>query len=495
MFFAAGVLRPPLHDRLRPQQYASSMQKIWPLPGFAALVTGLLYSSGGPVWDDHLLILGLLPEIAWADLFLQPVGGGRVGSGYFRPLSMAAMKLLGSIPGIHVLSALLHAGSALLLCSLLGRDGRAVLAATVFAVHPMVSEPLAWASALPDVLSLHAGLWAVLLFHSGRQGPGAAAFVLGLLAKETACLPLLAWLLADRRPGKAWVHAGSAAAVYVLLRVFAGTEGGWQPGGAVEAASAVAWPLASTVFPYPLTAVRDLHAVPGWVLPAGLLALLSLAAAAYRGGSWSRAGFLLVLFGPLLALPPTLDGHLATERYAYPGMAGLAWALYGVLPRSSGWKAAVAISLLCLPAHALRARDWKDDQALFQAAVRALPSSSYAWHFLGYVQHGQGLYGASADSLLKAVENGHPHPMDRGLRLESLVLAGRPEEALAWAEGGPQTGLDASYIAWWGRAAWLSGREGKAKELFGLLGRDGGYDGPGWVRDWAGLPSETPDSR
>jgi hypothetical protein len=463
------------------------MQKLWTLPGIAALVIGLLYCTGGPVWDDHFLILQQLPEKGWGELLLQSVGGGRVGSGYYRPVSMLALKGLASVSLVHMLAALLHSGSALLICSILGRDSRGIFAATVFAVHPLVSEPLAWASSLPDVLALHGGLWSVLLFQRSRHGWASFAILLGLLSKESAILPLLAWIICHRPSKRALAHAGTASALYLLMRFTAAPGGSWRVGEAEGLASAIAWPLASLAAPYPLTAVRDLYAAPTWILPVGLGVLLLLAALASRGGAWSRAGAALVLFGPMLALPPTLDGHLAAERYAYVSVAGLAWVLYDWLPRSFGsLKPAMVLAVVCLPLHWMRAQDWKDDQALFTASARALPSSSYAWHLLGYVQHGQGLYGDSAESLQLAIQHGHPHPMDQGLCLEALVLAGRAQEALAWAEAGPQSGLAADYIAWWARASRVAGKERRSQELFRLLRQaDGSYDGPIWVEDWA----------
>ncbi len=437
----------------------------------AALAAAAVYATGGPVWDDHTLILDtLVPMVrsgALPDLWTRAVGGGEVGAGYYRPLSMTALALLGSlgIPAIHLAAAALHAGSTALLQRLLiGRPGWRA-GALLFAVHPLASEALGWASALPDVLAVHLGLWSVLL---ARRSTAAAAalLLLGALSKETALLLLPAGLLADLAPARGWWSWLIGTASALGLRLAAGTGAAWAISGKLGLVPlALAWPVGSLLLPRPLTAVRDLLAAPGWALPLGLATAAGMAALARRDRlAW--AGLALAIAAPALALPPTLTGYLAAERYAYPALVGAAFWLAAALP-ARRWTIAAggALALLAAGLHIRRARAWTGDEALFGSATRSLPTSSYAWHFLGAARQRDGRPCEAAEAFEQAVLTGHPHPADREQALAMLLACGDPERALAWAESGPSQGLSLPYVLHWALAAARSTRCGTALEI------------------------------
>ena len=125
--------------------------------------------------------------------------------------------------------------------------------------------------------------------------------------------------------------------------------------------------------------------------------------------------------------------------------------------------------------------DWRSSVNLFQQAVEAQPESSYAWHLLGVSLAEDDMMSEAADAFGEAVLMGHPHPMDRFFRLKALVLSGRMDEAVRWAEEGPQDGLTAESIAWRARAHFLGGDSRQALVLLNLLQTPHGYDGPPWV--------------
>ena len=58
----------------------------------SVFVIGALYLWGGEVWDDRPLF-DILERTDTLDLWSQPVGGGAVGQGYYRPFSMMILKL------------------------------------------------------------------------------------------------------------------------------------------------------------------------------------------------------------------------------------------------------------------------------------------------------------------------------------------------------------------------------------------------------------------
>jgi len=446
--------------------------------GLAALASAP-YLSGGPVWDDHTLIvqsLALLPLSELGTLWTQPVGGAGPGAGYYRPVAMTALAVLGrlGIPAIHLLAAALHVGSTALLWRLLGGSAAVLL----FAVHPMAGEVLGWASALPDALAVFFSLLAAVLLPRTVLG-ATLALLAGILSKETALLPFVFLALGGLLPLRPALSAWGVAVVGAgAARLLAGTGADyaiWSHRHLIPAA--LAWPVASAGVPWPLTAVRDLLAAPAWVTPLGV-GLLGGMLWWGRRSRLALAGAALLLAAPALALPPTLDGYLAAERYLYPGLVGLAmWATALKPPPRLLW----LVGALALGSHLWRGPQWHSDRALFSAATRAMPSSSYAWHFYGMVAAQEGDMATAADAFGAAVETGHPHPLDRLLRLRALVESGQHEAACAWAADGPDDGLTAEYIAWWARAAWEAGRVDDARRLIGMLQTPDGWDGPPWV--------------
>jgi tetratricopeptide (TPR) repeat protein len=172
---------------------------------------------GTPVWDDaaHLTHPALRSLSGlwriWTDL-------GATQQYY--PLTHTAFwiqaRLWGdAMLGYHVVNVALHAGSAFLLALLLRRLAvpGAVLAAVVFALHPVQVESVAWVSELKNTLSgilILAAALAYLRFDETRDrrayAAAVAGFVLALLAKTVAAtlpaalLVVLWWRRGRLRP-------------------------------------------------------------------------------------------------------------------------------------------------------------------------------------------------------------------------------------------------------------------------------------------------------
>ena len=403
-------------------------------------------------------------------------------------MTLLAVSGRGGMPLIHLLVASCHVISALLLLRLLRPLPAALPAAAIFAVHPLASEVLGWSSALPDALAVCAGLLAAVA--SGPLG-ALVATLCGLLAKEAALLILPALVaagLAECRLLWGWL---AAVGLWAMLRVGAGTGAGWEWADRLHLVpAALLWPVYSMVIPHPLTAVRDLLSVPAAIplLGGGLLVLGVVLGRRHRE---ALAGLGLILAAPLLALPPTLDGYLAAERYAYAGLVGLAIFLAATLSRLDrrllGGLCALGIGL-----HIHHSQRWESDVALFSAATEAMPTSSFSWHLLGHALAQSGHFSEAADSFGLAIETGHPYPDDAQLRLVALVQAGRAGEAVAWAEAGPREGLTADWIAWWARAAHDTGDMDRARTLLEMLYSDQKWDGPAWVPELAAQANSSP---
>jgi tetratricopeptide (TPR) repeat protein len=358
----------------------------------------------------------------------------------------------------------------------------------IFAVHPLSSEVLGWASALPDALAVCAGLLAAVA--SGPMG-ALVATLCALLSKEAAVLILPALVaagLVQRRLLWGWL---AAIGLWAALRVGAGAGASWDWADRLHLVpAALLWPIYSMVIPHPLTAVRDLLSVPATVsvIGAGLLGIALVVGRRHRG-AWAGIG--LILAAAMIALPPTLDGYLAAERYAYVGLVGLSVFLAATLPvldrRILGGLCVFGIGL-----QVHHSQRWQADASLFAAATEAMPTSSFSWHLLGHALAQSGRFSEAADAFGEAITTGHPYPDDAQLRLIALVQSGRAGEAVAWAEAGPREGLTADWIAWWARAAHDTGDVDRTRTLLEMLYSDPHWDGPAWVPELAAQVQTSP---
>ena len=156
------------------------------------------------VWDDQYLIVENPAIKSWgrfwtlwtADLFPHVV------SHYYRPLQaltyLVDYQLWTLAPfGYHLTSTLLHAGVALLfyrfVAALLGAPRAALIAALLFAVHPIHTEAVTYISGRSDPLSALFLLVALVGFVEGDRSRftvwrvgSLAAFAAALLAREAA---------------------------------------------------------------------------------------------------------------------------------------------------------------------------------------------------------------------------------------------------------------------------------------------------------------------
>lgn len=427
-----------------------------------------MYLSSTPVWDDHYLI-DTLNQRSIAEIWLQPVGGGEVGDAYFRPLPMSLIALLSSVLWLKLLVVLCHCLSTLAVFRIaITNRLPAVPAALLFAVHPISSEVLGWASCLPDALAVSAGLWSV------ERAPkslrlSALLMILGLLSKETAMLPLLGYVLFSPSR-KAWLAWGMPVAGVAILRLISGASSNWNLSNKLDLIPvALGVQLKGLLWPFPQQPVRDI------LVSSGIVAIFALGASAClvfiaRTRPQLRFGVWLLLSPLLLSLPPTIDGYLAAERYSYMALAGLSLVLSSLLIRLPKKLLVVAASGL-IALHFPRAETWQSDRALFQKAVQSSPSSSYAWHLLGMVERSENRWHQAAEAFKRAVNLGHPYPTDRELALEALVRSEQFSEALKWAVAGPQDGLSRQYLELWILAAEKTGNPEMAEQIGQALER------------------------
>src|SRR3954471_6534819 len=199
-------------------QLAVARKSAWPMRALiaASVVIAFGYSVTGQFvgWDDQELIVGnpnfnpptmhgLLEHWRRADhqMYIPVVYSAWWGLAHFgmNPLAFHVANVV-----VHLLSAWVVFEILLLLVE---SRWAACAGAILFAVHPLQTEAVAWATGMKDCLSgllSLVAIWQYLLFRQensrARYALASTAFALALLAKpSTVCVPLICaaidWLL------------------------------------------------------------------------------------------------------------------------------------------------------------------------------------------------------------------------------------------------------------------------------------------------------------
>jgi hypothetical protein len=408
------------------------------LASAASLTNGFAYD------DVHLIVRDARVHslAGWWEAFGRPYWPAEFGAGLYRPLTSLGFAALwaagdGRPLPFHLANVALYAACAvavLRVARLVLPGWPAVVAALLFAVHPVHVEAVANAvglaellAALPMLVAVEVYLWAR---RGGRMSRRAVAVVAALyaaacLAKEHGVLlPALlaaaeATVVADGRPWRARLR--SVAPLFALLALLGGGYVLlWRavPGVTMAAASVAVlnrYPPATRVLTaltlppewarlllwparlsadYSPPAVGIVESVTASVV-AGLAVLAAGAAALVR--SWRRAPVLAfgiawaaisLFLVSNLVLPA---GVLLAERTLFMASAGVALAVaavagraLAVAPRTARVAAAAAFALVVAAGaarSATRQRVWRDDETLFARTVEDAPFS-YRAHWM-----------------------------------------------------------------------------------------------------------------
>jgi Tfp pilus assembly protein PilF len=376
--------------------------------------------ANGFVWDDVLLIVDNPRIKSWdrlLALFTQPLAPG---TQYYRPLQgltyVTDYAVNGLAPaGFHMTNVVLHALAALLFYRVSGlvlRDSLAALvAALLFAVHPIHTEAVAYLSGRTDSLAAIFLLGALLLHE--KPFLSAAAFFAALLARESAItlLPLVVLLDASgivsaRRRRERYAAYAVVVMLWALMR--ASFLGG-QPVHVETAAfslgtrlltlpKVVLSYLALLVFPVRLHMERDVVPAvsvldPSFLGPAALLILIAAFLFALRRTAWPivlGSLWFLVALAPFANVVP-LDAFMAEHWLYVPSMGvfmALGWPIAQALRRRT--RAPVAAGLVvvlaaCAARTVRRNAEWATERTIFEATVRDSPASFRAHSNLGRV--------------------------------------------------------------------------------------------------------------
>lgn len=420
-------------------------------PGARAAQGAVLFAVAAAVYLNTLpngLVIDDVHQIVENDWITGPRHLGEIftqgvwdfegrASSYYRPLMYVLYMGVHAVAGraawaYHLLNILFHAVVTLLVAMLARRvfprgEPRApafldppFVAALLFAVHPIHTEPVAWSAGIADLgLALFGllALWGhVTAEQRGRhRDVGAAiALLLALLCKETAVvIPLIAVaydmiFVEPRRRTERLVKGlalfALAGGVYLGLRVHA--LGGLAPtaGGADLGVSTYALAVLALVAGYVEKLVLPVglnfwhvFAPPSSLASAeglqaacvvGLSAAASFAVRANRTARFALAVIVLPLLPSfhLGALNQGLENAFA-ERYLYLPSVGfvllVALAIEAVRRRAGPRTAPVLAAVVLLAgayatATIARNRVWKDHLSLWTDAVRKSPGSAVA---------------------------------------------------------------------------------------------------------------------
>jgi hypothetical protein len=403
---------------------------------------------GSFVYDDHFQVV----ENPYVHSFryLRQIFGTTVWSfqgaqgvtNYYRPLMMfeylLAYQVAGGVPfTFHLANVVLHALIVWLVFVILRRlsgDRVALVAAGLFALHPIHTESVAWIAAVTDLQLALFYLLTFLLYlrladggrRTGARAAMCVAFALALLSKEQAMtLPVLATVFehfyrGDRREtsagqkfsryGPLWAMAG----VYLVLRVL--LLGGLasvvsRPGlswyeVALSAMSLVGGYLGKLALPFHLSAYYVFHKSSHLTDHGVLLGLAGLALCVIAFiGLWRRARLLsfgliwmFVPLGPVLN-PRWMPASVFAERYLYLPSVGFCWILgWGAVKLWSAEAPArrrplaravplvlAALGMVFAIATVKRNSDWRTEETLFRQTLNAQGEASLIRSNLGAI--------------------------------------------------------------------------------------------------------------
>ncbi len=384
-------------------------------------------------WDDGLLIVEnpIVHE-------LSPATVKEAFTSYdpelYIPLTLVSYQLNHALVGLepflyHFENLLLHILNAALLAwfvlLLTGRRWIAAVATLLFAVHPLHTETVAWASSRKDVLSACFFLFTLNAYLVFRQTGkwkwyrySVGSLLLGLLSKVSAITAPLIIILLDWREGRRidCKYILEKIPFFLLSFIFGIVALGGKGGSddllfakVLVGCKAIIFYLSKLLFPvglsvlYPFTETISISN-PSLLVPTILVFAITLFA--WRSRNRTKE----ILFGWLFFLITVLpsfsnfakgqdlqnDIYFASDRYAYIPSIGIiflaALLLHHLIERRvkpvQGVIAAIIV-LFAFQAHA-QSLTWKNTESLFTNVMEFYPNSHVAHNNLGSLRFREG---------------------------------------------------------------------------------------------------------
>jgi len=441
----------------------------------------LNYDDNVYVTENPQVKQGLSGEsLQWA--FTKPQ------SGNYHPLTLLShmldVELSGLDPaGHHRTNLLLHLANVLLLFGVLtrytGRTGLALVVASLFAVHPLNVQSVAWIAERKNLLSTTFWFLALLAYagYASRTSLARYLAVLGLMVLGLASKPMVVtfplvlllldaaerrgWTAFHRPESPSWLRLtlektpmlAASLACGLLTMQAQSAHGAMQaidayPFGVrlANAASAGLWYLERAAFPFGLSAfyphpgphVETLRVIAGLVIVVGVTVLVLWKA---RSVPFVSTGWLwyLVTLAPVIGIVQ-VGSQAYADRYTYLPFVGIflagAAAVAAWLDRRSStalWRSAGALACLVVLALSLIARSglahWKSSVTLFRRAVEVTTANHVAHGNLAMAYVADGRMGDALEHFRTAVEIAPQLASPQMNLANALTITGARDEA------------------------------------------------------------------
>jgi tetratricopeptide (TPR) repeat protein len=430
----------------------------------------------GIVFNPRIQDWHQIPGYFTKHLWYHTTGDFRAN--YYRPLYLAWFFLNYQILGINpagwrLTVLLLHCANVVLVFKIakswLQDERAALIAAAVFALHPVHIESMGWISAGGEPLAACALLLALLALmrwvEIGRARwliACSGLFFTALLLKEsTAVFPLFVFCFVFSKKDGARLQRSVAAikaaaffippaAVYFFLRAHAlhGVKVHPQIDDltALLTIPSVLWfYLQHLLLPIRLTFFNSLPYVskilsPAFVLPTLAICLaVVLALRAPKQIQLAAAWVLTFLLLPIFGIWIFGDSMLVQDRYLYVPAVGFAfivgyiWKTFASRSSHSA-KTATAAAILLLAFYGAatfaQSSQWSSEEALYDRGLEIHPGSMVPESGIAYVHLEKGEY-ARAESMLRSLHSRYPADTELAWKLGmSLYLQKRYTEAI-----------------------------------------------------------------
>lgn len=343
------------------------------LAPLAALVFLPALGAGFLSWDDNLTVVFNEAYRGFSPRHLLWMLESR-HYGPWQPLSWLSYAVDHAVwglwaPGYRLTNLLLHGLSAYLLARVarhvLKDERAALLAALLWALHPMRVESVVWITERRDVLSAALLLGAWLLRLEGRERWGLALYAGALMAKGTSVALPIFLLATDRRNLLPWFALAAAGGGMNLLFLARGDLPAPELGPLERlslAAHSFGFYAAKTVLPVGLSPYYPMSAW-SWAYPA--LALLLCALLRREPLWWATLAALAPVSGLLQS-----GAQLAADRYAHLATIPL-FLMAARLPLRVVAPLAVLFAALSFR----QSFYWRDDVSLWTRAVALYPDA------------------------------------------------------------------------------------------------------------------------
>jgi len=288
----------------------------------------------------------------------------------------------------HVVDLVLHLAVVVLVWDVLRKligDRAGLIAAAIFAVHPMMTEPVAYVFARATVLAALFSLLAMRDWIAGRFWIAVIWFAVAMLAKEEcAALPLVLILLPAGRVRGHRLYAFLAMvgiALVIGLRTLkaaaeiqgsgAGVHAGISPLAYFGSQGVVIWRyLRLFVIPWGFSIDPSLTRPSLWIAILAWVALAAVCLIPFRGRFWFLMG--LLLLAPSSSILPAAD--LAADRRMYLPMIAFC-ACAGVLLEAVDRRVIVAVVLGLIAISIRYSILWDSPEALWREATHLAPQA------------------------------------------------------------------------------------------------------------------------